>query len=153
MNIFFVRHGDSRNDRGITILSDYGKKQMEKTASFLKTLNLGADQTYLLTSPQLRAVSSAEIIREMLCLPEPLTKEWLDCNARGCVSIDQGIEEFVDQTPACRAIVVISHQSEVMYTLRNYGKDFGQDFRESITEGSVHWVDTDAKWVTKLFEP
>lgn len=71
--IYFIRHGEVHNPEGILYgrlpnfgLSDAGKKEIEKTADFLKNKEISE----IFSSPLLRTKQSAEIIQNILGLPE-----------------------------------------------------------------------------------
>jgi len=151
MKIYFVRHGSALFD-----LSAYGQKQMRATANFLKELMGGSPDTAqirLLTSPQIRAVSSAKIIQEALNLSEPLAVNWLRDGASYECDAPEQIAGFSVQNPGIQSIIAVSHLPEVEGALESFGERFGWDFYPNAKNGSVYLVDTDTKEIKKLFQP
>jgi phosphohistidine phosphatase SixA len=140
MRIFVIRHGSA--DGGLTHL---GREQVQRTADFLKSLELDTSKTALLTSRLRRAVESAEIIQKALNLGEALPISWLTCdtheNTGACLA--QFVADHADLT----ALIAVSHAPEIeqlFYKLSFYG---------TAHNASVHEVDLQAGTVTCLFVP
>ena len=125
---------------------------MKAVAGFLKGMNLSASALRLLTSPRMRALNSASIIQQDLCLSDFFVVDWLDDGAGG-YRIMEEVEHLSDQLNLSSVFIAISHQPEIENALKAIGQHFGRDFHMYATRGSIHLVDTETRMLTKLFEP
>lgn len=102
MRLWLLRHGEaepySRNDAA-RALTERGRKEVRKSAERL----VGENIQHVLVSPYLRAQQTAELVREVLGLRQPLnTVEW--------ATPDDPVREAVDALGAYSGdLLLVSH--------------------------------------------
>lgn len=147
MKVFFVRHGVAKGD-----LIESGRRQIKSAANFLKELNLDITQICMLTSPQERAKSSAEIIWQMLGTSSPKVVNWLD-DGEGGGNIPEMITKFFVDNSNCKIVIAVSHMPEIEGALEGFGEMFESYFNANVVNASIHLVDLDTKTIQRLFRP
>ncbi len=64
MQLVIMRHGDAEHRGNDRVLSDFGRREAELTASYLKDC---VKPSVILSSPKQRAFATACIVRDILC--------------------------------------------------------------------------------------
>ena len=137
MRIFLVRHGVAENKR----LSEFGRAQIRESALKLKGMELSG--VVLCSSPELRAVESAEIIKEEFGLEKFEQCGWLGAWVSG-LDVAGGLVRASEACNPTGALIAVSHMPQIEDLASALG------CREPADNGSIFEIDPEGEWAKRL---
>jgi len=131
---YIMRHGVAVMRSATTFIDDAkrpltpeGKQKMRAIASGL--VRMGFDVDWIVTSPLVRAVETAEIIGELLTSKPPL--EFCDALRPGGSA--EELLKFLAKRPKCRRVLVVGHEpdlGELAARLMGAGRNANMPFKK-----------------------
>jgi phosphohistidine phosphatase SixA len=125
-HLFIIRHGDY-NDNGLT---DKGREQIEKIADQMKgIIDSDYKSIYLLASPALRTIQSAEIIAKKFGL-EKFEKNDLLLTRGGVLELEKklAIDNLISQYDNKDVVAVVAHlETAAQFSFYMARKTIGTD--------------------------
>ena len=125
MELLLIRHGKAEDHGhpggdGARDLIEKGREQSHKVGVFLKENDLVPDLA--LTSPLVRARTTAEIVCETAGADPPVVERWLACGMRPTVALG----ELAAYRDSCRRVAIFGHEPDFsMLTEHIIGADPG----------------------------